>query len=107
MGKTTFPPRLEGLENPSACKNTNQSLPLDKPPSTALPTIAAPPHACTHTRKRTNETKTKPSLSLPFVTGARATMARDFYFSIDRGGTFTDVFAQVPDGQGGSKFMCV
>jgi 5-oxoprolinase (ATP-hydrolysing) len=32
-------------------------------------------------------------------------MARDFHFSIDRGGTFTDVFAQVPDGQGGSKFM--
>jgi N-methylhydantoinase A/oxoprolinase/acetone carboxylase beta subunit len=34
-------------------------------------------------------------------------MARDFHFSIDRGGTFTDVFAQVPDGKGGSKFMCV
>jgi 5-oxoprolinase (ATP-hydrolysing) len=32
-------------------------------------------------------------------------MSRDFHFSIDRGGTFTDVFAQVPDGQGGSKFM--
>ncbi|KXZ56217.1 hypothetical protein GPECTOR_1g189 [Gonium pectorale] len=29
---------------------------------------------------------------------------RDFHFSIDRGGTFTDVFAEVPDGKGGSKF---
>ncbi|KAG2488023.1 hypothetical protein HYH03_013330 [Edaphochlamys debaryana] len=29
---------------------------------------------------------------------------RDFHFSIDRGGTFTDVFAEVPDGKGGTKF---
>eukprot|EP00878_Enallax_costatus_P038299 GHUV01043494.1.p1 GENE.GHUV01043494.1~~GHUV01043494.1.p1 ORF type:complete len:278 (+),score=63.93 GHUV01043494.1:146-979(+) len=31
-------------------------------------------------------------------------MGRDFHFSIDRGGTFTDVFAQVPDGRGGSTY---
>ncbi|KAI8475487.1 MAG: Hydantoinase B/oxoprolinase-domain-containing protein [Monoraphidium minutum] len=31
-------------------------------------------------------------------------MGRDFHFSIDRGGTFTDVFAQVPDGSGGSTY---
>ncbi|GFR41485.1 hypothetical protein Agub_g2176, partial [Astrephomene gubernaculifera] len=29
---------------------------------------------------------------------------RDFHFSIDRGGTFTDVFAEVPDGKGGRTF---
>ncbi|WIA16218.1 hypothetical protein OEZ85_012930 [Tetradesmus obliquus] len=29
---------------------------------------------------------------------------RQFHFSIDRGGTFTDVFAQVPDGKGGSVY---
>ncbi|GAX85880.1 hypothetical protein CEUSTIGMA_g13296.t1 [Chlamydomonas eustigma] len=29
-------------------------------------------------------------------------MGRDFNFSIDRGGTFTDVFAEVPDHEGGS-----
>ncbi|PNH07233.1 5-oxoprolinase [Tetrabaena socialis] len=29
---------------------------------------------------------------------------RGFHFSIDRGGTFTDVFAEVPDGSGGSRF---
>ncbi|GIL76007.1 hypothetical protein Vretifemale_5749 [Volvox reticuliferus] len=29
---------------------------------------------------------------------------REFHFSIDRGGTFTDVFAEVPEGNGGSKF---
>mmetsp|Transcript_14115 Transcript_14115/g.30617 ORF Transcript_14115/g.30617 Transcript_14115/m.30617 type:complete len:1326 (+) Transcript_14115:84-4061(+) len=29
---------------------------------------------------------------------------RDFHFSIDRGGTFTDVFAEVPDGAGGTIY---
>mmetsp|Transcript_7849 Transcript_7849/g.23615 ORF Transcript_7849/g.23615 Transcript_7849/m.23615 type:complete len:1334 (-) Transcript_7849:407-4408(-) len=31
-------------------------------------------------------------------------MSRDFAFSIDRGGTFTDVFAEVPDGKGGTEY---
>eukprot|EP00879_Flechtneria_rotunda_P005621 GHRR01005917.1.p1 GENE.GHRR01005917.1~~GHRR01005917.1.p1 ORF type:complete len:999 (+),score=358.22 GHRR01005917.1:340-3336(+) len=31
-------------------------------------------------------------------------MMRDFHFSIDRGGTFTDVFAKVPDGNGGATY---
>jgi len=59
--------------------------------------------ARTHARLRSCRERRPP----PREAQREGAMARDFHFSIDRGGTFTDVFAQVPDGQGGSKFMCV